>query len=236
MKIMSFNTQHCLNFLEQKVDYECMANAILKCEADIVGLNEMYDALPQETEQSKNFGAQTEKLSKLTGLNHYYFAKAINDYPNGLYGNGFLSRVPISSCETIMIPDPVKLPGKFYETRCILKAVLENGLTILVTHFGLNPEEQENAAKTVLENLTDEKCILMGDFNIYPDNELLKPIKERMKDASSLFDMPKLSFPSDKPSIKIDYIFVSPDIELVSADIPELIASDHRPHIAEIKY
>ena len=237
MKIMSFNTQHCLNFLEQKVDYECMANAILKCEADIVGLNEMYDALPQETEQSKNFGAQTEKLSMLTGLKSYYFAKAINDYPNGLYGNGFLSKYPIVSCETIIIPDPeVKKEGCFYETRCILKAVLENGLTVLVTHFGLNQDEQENAVKAVLENITDEKCILMGDFNVCPDNELLSPIREKMKDAADLFDEPKLSWPSDNPRVKIDYIFVSKDIEIVSSDIPNLVASDHRPHLAEIKF
>ena len=34
---------------------------------------------------------------------------------------------------------------------------------------------------------------------------------------------------------KIDYIFVSPDIKIKSADIPEIIASDHRPHIAVIE-
>ena len=29
MKIMSFNTQHCLNYLERTIDYEIMARAIL---------------------------------------------------------------------------------------------------------------------------------------------------------------------------------------------------------------
>lgn len=237
MKIMSFNTQHCLNFLEQKIDYECMANAILKCEADIVGLNEMYDIMPEPTKENSELGSQTGKLAKLTGLNNYYFARAITDMPWGEYGNGFISKYAIVSSETIMIPDPIeKIPGAFYETRCILKAVLENGLTVLVTHFGLNPDEHANAVKTVLEQIKDERCILMGDFNVAPDNELLKPIKEKMKDTSALFSEPKLSWPSDKPEIKIDYIFVSPDIEIVSADIPELVASDHRPHLAEIKY
>ena len=75
----------------------------------------------------------------------------------------------------------------------------------------------------------------MGDFNVEPDDAVIAPIREKMKDTASFFDMPKLSFPSDKPEIKIDYIFVSPDIEIVSADIPEIVASDHRPHIAEIK-
>ena len=29
MKIMTFNTQHCLNYLEQKIDFAVMAKAIL---------------------------------------------------------------------------------------------------------------------------------------------------------------------------------------------------------------
>ena len=41
MKIMSFNTQHCLNYVERKIDFAIMAKAITDCGADIVGLNEM---------------------------------------------------------------------------------------------------------------------------------------------------------------------------------------------------
>ncbi|MBO5439837.1 MAG: endonuclease/exonuclease/phosphatase family protein, partial [Clostridia bacterium] len=136
----------------------------------------------------------------------------------------------------IIIPDPnpKRIEGGYYETRCLLKAELENGITVLVTHFGLNPDEQENAVKTVLKHIKNEKCILMGDFNIEPDNELLLPIKAKMKDTSAGFCENKKSFPSDNPRIKIDYIFVSNDIEVVSSDIADIIASDHRPHIAEV--
>lgn len=230
MKIMSFNTQHCLNFLEQKIDYDIMARAILDVGADIVGLNEMFDE-----GENERYGAQTRALSRLTGLENHYFAKAIVD-ENGPYGNGLLSRYPIKSAETVMIPDPNprRYPNGFYETRCILKAELENGLRVLVTHFGLSLDEQENAVKEILKHIRDERCILMGDFNISPDNQLLKPIREKMKDAATGFCEDKMSWPSDKPKMKIDYIFVSPDIEVISADIPELIASDHRPHTAEI--
>ena len=117
--------------------------------------------------------------------------------------------------ENIPIPDPnPKKYSGYYETRCLLKAVLENGVTVLVSHFGLNRDEQENAVKTVLENLEEKKCVLMGDFNMLPENELLLPIRERMKDTADFFGYPLLSFPSDKPDRKIDYIFVSPDVEV----------------------
>ena len=56
-----------------------------------------------------------------------------------------------------------------------------------------------------------------------------------MVDAASIFDCEKLSFPSDTPKKNIDYIFVTPDATIVSADIPATVASDHRPHTAEIK-
>jgi endonuclease/exonuclease/phosphatase family metal-dependent hydrolase len=43
MKIMTFNTQHCLNYLEQKIDFDIMAEAITDLDDDIVGLNELYN-------------------------------------------------------------------------------------------------------------------------------------------------------------------------------------------------
>ena len=106
---------------------------------------------------------------------------------------------------------------------------------VLIIHIGLNPDEKENAIKAILENIRDEKCILMGDFNIKPDSPLLDPIRKRMTDASCAFGEKLFSFPSDKPEIKIDYIFATPDIEILSADIPSSVVSDHRPHTAQIK-
>ncbi len=232
MKIMTFNTQHCLNFIERRIDFHLMADTILNAGADLIGLNEM-----RGKGENPEYDRQTEILSELTGIEHYCFAKAI-DVPNmGPYGNGLLSKVPFVSTETVPIPDPVPKEGfRSYETRCVLKAKLENGLTVLVTHFGLNPDEQKNAVDTVLGALENEKCVLMGDFNVEPDNEVLLPIRARMRDAAEQFSMPKLSFPSDEPKIKIDYIFTTPDVEVVFADIPATVASDHRPHLAEIRF
>lgn len=231
MKLMSFNTQHCLNYLEQKIDFQIMADAILTCEADIVGLNEMRNAGEYE-----DYVDQTGILSELTGLENHYFAQAIRFHGGkNPYGNALLSRYPLKSVETILVPDPEpKAYDGYYETRCLLKAKLENGLTVLVIHFGLNPDEQENAVQTILANLEDEKCILMGDFNVVPDDKVLLPIRERMVDTAEFFDAPKLSFPSDNPTVKIDYIFVSKDIQVVEADVPAIVAADHRPHTATV--
>ena len=108
-------------------------------------------------------------------------------------------------------------------------------ITVMVIHFGLNPDEAENAVKAVTENLPNGKVILMGDFNLPPESELLLPIREKLFDTAELFGEDKLSYPSDDPYIKIDYIFTSPDIKVISADIPAIVASDHRPHTAIIE-
>ena len=231
MKVMSFNTQHCLNFIEQKIDFDIMAKTILDFDADIVGLNEM-----RGDGESPEYTAQVEKLAELTGMKYYYFAKAIDVPSGGPYGNGLLSKLPILKAETILIPEVVnKVSGRYYERRCVLKAELEGGITVLVTHFGLTSEEQENATSTVVANLADKKCLLMGDFNLKPDNSIINPIRDKMTDTASVFDAEKLSFPSDAPRIKIDYIFASPDAKIIGADIPSVVASDHRPHTAIVE-
>ncbi len=229
MKIMTFNTQHCLNFLAQEIDYEIMASTIKEAGADIAGLNEMYDG------ENGIYGKQTQALAVKSGLENHIFAKAI-DEGQSEYGNGFLSRYKITNASIIPIPDPCpRAYTGYYESRVLLRCELENGYTVLVTHFGLNKDEQKNAVRTVLENLTDTKCILMGDFNIEPDNELLVPIKARMKDTMDYMTGGTKTFPSNDPKIKIDYIFVSQDVEIKSARVLQKIASDHLPIIAEIE-
>lgn len=228
MKVMSFNTQHCLNYLTREIDYEVMAEAILAQSPDIVGLNEM-----RSDGEGSEWPNQIAKLSELTGMEHYCFAQAINE--GGPYGNGFLSKIPIISAETILVPEPEGKKEPRYEQRCLLKVRLENGVTVLVIHVGLSDPEKLKAVETIINNLPDERVVLMGDFNMEPDCPMLAPIRERLFDTAELFGEEKLSWPSDEPEIKIDYIFLSPDLEAVSADIPSVVASDHRPYIAEIK-
>lgn len=231
--LMSYNTQHCLNYVTRKIDFDIMTDTIRKCGADIIGLQEMFNK--GETE---DFTEQTAVLANKLGF-YCYFAEATRlekgKYP---YGVGILSRYPILEAETVTVPDPeVRTGTRYYETRCVLKAKLDvtGGLKVFVSHFGLNPDEQENAVQTIINNLPKEKCVLLGDFNVRPENAVLNPIRERLYDTAEKFDEPKLSFPSDNPRCKIDYIFTTHDLRVLSADIPAIVSSDHRPHIATIE-
>ena len=80
MKIITFNTQGCKNYIERCLDHELMAKVIKDFGADIVGLNEM-------------FTDQTKYLSILTGIENFFFALATRFDGIGPYGNGFLSKI-----------------------------------------------------------------------------------------------------------------------------------------------
>ena len=228
--VMSFNTQHCMNYITREIDFDLFADTIRSLGADIVGLNEMRDE-----GMHPGYQAQAKILAEKLGF-FYYFAEAIKFLDVNPYGKAIISRYPILSAETIPVPDPVeKLYDGYYETRCLLKAKIDapgGPLTVCVIHFGLNPDEHQNAVNTVMANVENARCVLMGDFNMTPDNVLLRPIQDHMADTAELFPENLLSFPSDKPECKIDYIFTSKDMTTLSADIPAVVASDHRPYTA----
>ncbi len=228
LNILTFNTQHCESFLTGKIDFQCMADVIKSFAPDIVGLNEIRGDGPHD-----EYTAQTEKLAELAGFDNFFFGKAL-DLDEGPYGNALLSRFKIEKAEVFPVESvPVHERVGYYEDRALLKAELDCGLNVLIIHFGLSRAEQINAVKAVLPHIA-ENTVLMGDFNVPPDSDILLPIREKMTDAASVCgNLP--SFPSDAPETKIDYIFVSRDIKIISADIPSIIASDHLPHAATVE-
>lgn len=230
MKVMSYNILHCAKFPEKVIHYPLFGQTIKELDADIVALNEVYGDGPDEF-----YADQTGILAELAGYPYHYFAPAIYTKNKGPYGNALLSKIPIEHAETIAIPDPALKTGpKNYETRCVLKARLAGGITVLVAHFGLNPDEEINAVLTLLRNTPKEKCIVMGDFNVEPHCGSLQPLRDRMNDAGELLAPNACTFFGDGRK-KIDYIFVSKDIKILEAAVPEVYVSDHFPHTATLE-
>lgn len=222
IKIMSFNTQHCKNFKTKRIDYKSIINLIKNNDIDIIGLNEIFSL-------NKNI-SQSSIIAKK--LNYYhFFGKATNIiFP---YGNAIISKYPIESCEIINIPSPKNKTGNnHYEKRSILKAkVLINNkyLNIYITHLGLNIDEQVNGINTLVNNVEKDNSIIMGDFNMTPDNKLLKSLNN-----FSNTNIDKMTYPSDNPIKKLDYIYVSKNIKIHSFNVLNDIISDHRPIMAKI--
>ena len=183
IKLMTFNTQHCLNYLEQKIDFSIMANTIRRFDPDIVGLNEMYFGGDEP-----DFSDQVGTLAEMCGYTYHYFGVTLENAPFGRYGIGMMSRVAPESTELIEIPSP--RDDAYHEPRAIIKARFQNGLTVLISHFGLTDEEKKNAVETALLHAEKEKCVLMGDFNAQPSDAVLAPLDEAFFDTASVASGP----------------------------------------------
>ena len=235
MKVMTFNIQHALDYQKQVIDFDLFINAIKKYDADVCGLNEVRGDGPLE-----DYIDQTGAIADGLGFNSY-FGEAIKVEGTSPYGNAIVSRFSFKSVETIKIPDPVIKKGKHsFESRCVIKAnanVDGKEICFLVCHMGLNLSEQKNAVKTICALLDDINLpvILMGDFNTTPEDKVLNPIRERMSDSDHMNPVKNHgTYPSDKPDVKIDYIFYR-DLKCTKTETIQEIYSDHLPIIAEFE-
>ncbi len=231
LKVVTYNIMSCHKFGDLKTLDPMLAAEVLKKEnADIIGLNEVHGS-------GGKFTAQTVEICNALGYDYCYFCPAL--FLNGsFYGNALISKYPIVSAERIMVEDPaVKDENAYYETRCIIKAKIDVGeiVNVFVTHFGLAKAEKKNAVKALLDSLEGGKTIFMGDLNVMPDNEFLLPIKEKLRDTAEASDKSNVSFPSNNPTMKLDYIFTSKDIKTLSCGTIENTTSDHYPYFAEIE-
>lgn len=256
LKVVSYNIQSGRTYeLVSRRSYDFSAEVIKEIAPDIIGLNEVgrhdtagFPILDMEKEPTEYLG------DKLGMYNYFACAKVFRGCG---YGNSILSKYLIKSAETVLIPDVAHDDddefAEYYETRSILVAEVDvcGGVLVLVSHFGLMPEEKNNAVSAVLEiiRLTDKPVLLMGDFNMVADDEKLAPIFNVLQDTAGGKKEP-YTWPSNpekevhsyeakikkikgkEDGRKIDYIFTSKHFETKKLEVFESIASDHMPYIA----
>lgn len=241
LKIMTFNIQHGRNHNLQGdiIDLPLMANTVISQAPDIVGFNEVRKGSePQKTPHYPDEPAFFE--SQLGG--NCYFGNTLELEKGCFYGNAVWSKYPFLNTEKFLVPDvPLedRIPGFHYETRCVLRSDYEiqgKKLTVLSSHFGLGPQERDNVVDLVisLAETIDNPIILMGDFNMTPDDYNIKKLSQIFTDVHASLGKDELTFTSDNPVMRIDYIFTK-GLKILTADTVKVIAADHFPIIAEVE-
>ncbi len=240
LRIMTYNILHGMDYAlwrtekRAEIDLSGTAGTIREVGADICALNEVRGAglTPEYT-------AQADAIGGYLGF-HHVFGRSIYVGGTEPYGNGLVSRYPIASSEVIPIPDPIvdgRVPDGV-ESRSVLRCTFDfaggKHLTVLATHFGLSLPERENAAALCRKLLETEgnPTILLGDFNSTPDEGILWRLR---RDYRSVGDFRKCTFPTDKPNIRIDYIFLNDRVALRRHGIGPTSASDHLPVWADVQ-
>lgn len=184
-----------------------------------------------------------------------------------LSGQAVLSRFPIMEAGRIVLPKPGNKPffyNHFYLDRLIQTTRMKIGeqtLILINVHLeAYHVETREAQAKMVLEAYRtykdDYPILLIGDFNSVPpdakqkNNFVDEPEADFIGDDTSRFFLnePSLraaylsknqgfTFPSDKPTRKLDYIFYSHErIQLIGTHLIPIDSSDHLPVVLRFRF
>ncbi len=223
IRLMSYNIRNGRG-MDNITDYNRIADIINKVNPDVIAL--------QELDSVTNRSGGIDVLDILSGktLRHATYAAAI-DYDGGKYGVGILSK------EKPLSVRKIKLPGG--EEERILLIVELNEYYFGCTHLSLNAEDRLKSVEIIMgeaEKL-DKPFFLAGDMNSLPESQEQKYLNESFVKLNLYKEN---TFPSDNPSICIDYIYGYRGTENWSrltyrGVISEKVASDHLPLYVEVR-
>ncbi len=235
LRVLSYNI-HTGVGTDGRLDLARTAAAIRETRADVVALQEV----DVHWGARSDFRDQARDLAGLLRMRVFFapvydLAPPAAGQPRRRYGVAILSRFPLlcpknheitrlSTVEENPVPKPT--PGFAVAT------VLVRGVAVRVyaTHLDFRPDPAVRAAQVAdMLSIMSGRHVLLGDFNAPPDAPELAPLWEKLTPAPT-----DATYPADVPATRIDYVAVSPGIRVRSSSVPDTLASDHRPVLAEL--
>lgn len=212
-----------------------VSSFIKDSKADIIGLQEVT----QTPEGTKNLA---EELSRDLGFQYAYAngADARSWGKNFFIGNAVLSRFPIVSRQTHIL-------SKENSRSAIQADIMIDGRLVHVfsTHFLHTHQKpsiiQEEQARTLVSVVPDSHAIVMGDFNATPESATLAIMKQKLRKTDGESQTPTWSLyeegccKTNGVTVRLDYIFVTHDIQVLQTTVRSSDGSDHLPISADIE-
>jgi endonuclease/exonuclease/phosphatase family metal-dependent hydrolase len=232
VKVLSFNILHGAT-TKGDFDLDAIAKVIIDASPDFVAMQEV-DFI---TNRAKKYDLVTEMgwRAKMAPI----FARAM-DYDGGEYGEGVLSKHTFIQTRNVALPFT---PGNEPRAAIEIITVLPSGDTIAFvgTHLDHLRDEKDRVAqvKKINEIFSSNiyPTILAGDLNATPGSRPIN-ILEEMWSGSYNTNKPEPTFPSHKPSKKIDYVMFYPKNRwkiLEKEVIQDSIASDHCAYLVTLE-
>ena len=224
LKILTYNVRNCKG-MDLAVDYDRVSDIIRRSNADCVAIQELDSAT-----RRYNGAVALDELAKRTKMFGTYNASI--DFQGGKYGIGILTK------EKPVKTTSVSLPGR-EEKRSFLLVEMKD-YVFCCTHLSLTEEDRMTSVE-IINKITaaykPKPVFLCGDFNADADSPVIKKLLENWM---MLSDSSKPTFPSDKPTTCIDYVFVKKNsdrkiMKVVDKTENEPVASDHLPVFVEVK-
>jgi endonuclease/exonuclease/phosphatase family metal-dependent hydrolase len=239
-RIVTYNVHRCVGN-DRRLDVGRVADVLAKLEPDIVALQEL------DVGRARTGGVDQahEIARRLDMACHFHAALKVEEE---LYGDAILTVYP----ERLIQAGP--LPGhpgtSVLEPRGALWVEADidgRSVQIINTHLGLVPREQQDQAAFLAGPswLSHPRCvgprILLGDFNATASSVVYRTLTTRLAAARRLSpkQTPTSTFPAPLPVLRIDHVFVSPEIRVTEVFAPyeplTRRASDHLPLVMDFE-
>jgi endonuclease/exonuclease/phosphatase family metal-dependent hydrolase len=222
--VMTYNIQSGFS-RDNYWDIEAQARVIEAADPDIVMLQEVGRGWMV-------LGAADQLLWLSERLDMPYVWGPASD--DDLWGNAILSRLPVSNEFLVKYDSTENLK------RSAVGALVETEVS-LVSAIATHLDNPSNAGSARLEQVGQllplwdhvTPTIIGGDFNATPDSDVIQLMTdEGLIDAAGALGVETTTSHDDR---RIDYIFVSDNFEILSVDVPDTSASDHKPVIATLR-
>jgi endonuclease/exonuclease/phosphatase family metal-dependent hydrolase len=223
LRVMTYNIHFGTNPKGQ-LDLEALARVIEAENPDVIGL--------QEVSRGWIINGSVDMLVWLANRldMNLYFGPA----SDAQWGNGVLTRIPVIEQSNHALPtEDLLLKRGFIHSR--LAGMDGQEIDLITTHYH-NPEDggdiRELQSRALLDYVNGiSPAIIMGDLNAqHGMAEIDMLVNGGYGDVLDLAGVePGYTNPVPDPFRRIDYIFVTPDLEVNSAVVPYSEASDHLP-------
>lgn len=216
--------------------------------ADIVALQEL-DAPETDEDEGQHHARDLAERLGMKLLFCRTFRRGV-----GFYGHALLSRWPLELQKvTTFAPvhEHAEPRGAIWARASLGPEPSPEGtaaptLDIISTHLGVTRRERakqsrELASREWLDSPAMKRpLIVCGDLNAIPIGKTYRRLASRLGDSQKLLPghAPKPTFPSFFPVVRLDHVFVSPEIAVRGVTIPytprSRRASDHLPLIVDL--
>ncbi|HLZ75179.1 endonuclease/exonuclease/phosphatase family protein [Phenylobacterium sp.] len=239
-RIVTYNVHRCVGN-DRRLDVGRIAQVLAALEPDIVALQE----LDVGRARTGRVDQAHEIARRLDMACHFNAALTVEEER---YGDAILTRYPERLVQLGPLPGHPAIPQ--LEPRGALWVEVEiAGATVQIvnTHLGLVPKEQQIQAAHLAGPawLGHPHCkgpqILLGDFNATATSVVYRTFLKRLSAARTLAKVktPTATFPSPLPVLRIDHLFVSPEIRVADVFAPfsplTRVASDHLPLVMDFE-
>jgi endonuclease/exonuclease/phosphatase family metal-dependent hydrolase len=232
VKVMHYNIHQGFG-VDGYQDLESIARVIEKNGVDIVSLNEVSRGWVV------NGSADLyEWLANRLGMQYKLFTPA----SDLVWGNAILSRYPLKLVSSGFLPRmdaPLRRSYLFAEVD--LSSIGLNNIYTMTTHIHHIADESEKRqaqVKALLEILKGrQRTVIFGDFNAQTGAPEITMLQDAglIDTQLALGKQDELTWAFYKPYERIDYIWVTPDIDFSNLFLTYSRASDHLPISVDIK-